>query len=62
MVHDLSLAKAFGTDVLLMDRGRAVAFGPMHTALDGASLNEVFGMDVCAWNRELLAQWQMDRA
>ncbi|MGI6192066.1 MAG: ABC transporter ATP-binding protein [Christensenellales bacterium] len=58
VVHDLSLAKAFGTDALLMSKGHAEAFGAIDTALHESKLNEVYGMDVSAWNRELLAKWQ----
>ncbi|MGI6151978.1 MAG: ABC transporter ATP-binding protein [Christensenellales bacterium] len=58
VVHDLSLAKAYGTDALLVNEGRAVAFGGIDSVLNEGNLKEVYGMDVSAWNRELLAQWQ----
>ena len=58
VVHDLSLAKAYGTDALLMNEGRSVAFGEIDTILTENNLNLVYDMDVSAWNRSLLAQWQ----
>ncbi len=58
VVHDLTLAKAYGTDALLMNEGRMAAFGGIGSALNESNLKAVYGMDVSAWNRELLAQWK----
>ena len=58
VVHDLSLAKAFGTRALLMDKGRAVARGGPHEVLTGSCLDGVYRMDVAAWMRTLLGQWE----
>jgi len=57
VVHDLSLAKAFGSDALLLHRGRAVAEGPVKEVLCPQYLDPVYGMDVCAWMQTMLAQW-----
>lgn len=57
VVHDLSLAKACGTRVLLMDRGRSVAFGPAEEVLVPAHLDPVYQMDVAGWMRRMLGQW-----
>jgi iron complex transport system ATP-binding protein len=57
VVHDLSLARAFGSRALLMDKGRAVALGPPREALAPERLKEVYGMDVEGWMRSLLTQW-----
>ncbi|MDL2253138.1 ABC transporter ATP-binding protein [Ruminococcaceae bacterium OttesenSCG-928-I18] len=57
VVHDLSLAKAYGTHALLLDRGRSVAFGPVHEVLTREHLQKVYAMDVYAWMRGLLSQW-----
>ncbi len=58
IVHDLSLAKAFGTHAVLLHRGKAVASGPAAQVLTGASLDGVYGMDVGAWMRHMLSQWE----
>lgn len=58
VVHDLSLAKAYGTDVLLLNKGCAAAYGKIDEALRDDVLNEVYGMDVSAWNRALLDHWR----
>ena len=57
VVHDLSLARAFGTDALLMDSGRKIALGRANDVLTPANLDWVYGMDVAAWMRGLYSQW-----
>lgn len=58
VVHDLSLARAFGSHALLMDGGRAAAFGPIRDVLSDENLYRVYSMDVSAWMRYLLEQWK----
>lgn len=57
VVHDLSLAKAFGTNALLMHKGKAVAQGAVNEVLAPEQLDPVYGMDVYGWMQTLLAQW-----
>lgn len=57
VVHDLSLARAFGTDALLMDHGRRIALGQAKEVLSPANLDQIYGMDVAAWMRSLYSQW-----
>lgn len=57
VVHDLSLARAYGTNALLMDKGRAVAAGRIAEVLAPGPLDEVYRMDVGQWMRRMLAQW-----
>lgn len=52
-VHDVRLARAFGTHALLLSRGRAAAFGRAKDALDAAHLASVYGSDILAWEEEL---------
>lgn len=58
VVHDLSLARAFGTHAMLLHHGKLVAYGDNRTVLSRQNLLDVYGMDVQGWMRELLAQWQ----
>ena len=58
VVHDLSLARAYGTDALLLQDGREAYFGSIEGAFAPAMLNEVYSMDVREWMRGLLEQWQ----
>lgn len=58
VVHDLSLARAYGTHAMLMDHGKLVASGPVDGVLTRENLQAVYAMDVYAWMRSMLAQWQ----
>ena len=57
VVHDLSLARRYGTHAVLMDGGRCVARGTMEETMTPENLARVYGMDVGGWMRELLGQW-----
>ena len=57
VVHDLSLAKKYGTHALLMHRGNSVAYGETDAVLTPSNLQSVYGMDVSAWMKDLLSQW-----
>lgn len=58
VVHDLSLAKAFGTDAVLLHHGKAVASGSVQEVLCPENLDPVYDMDVAAWMRQMLSQWE----
>lgn len=58
VVHDLSLAKAFGSHALLLHRGRRVFAGETERALSRENLETVYGMDVQQWLKTLLSQWE----
>lgn len=58
VVHDLSLAKKYGTHAVLMSDGRCVAQGLLDEVFTPENLQAVYRMDVCGWMRELLGQWQ----
>lgn len=58
VVHDLSLARRYGTVVLLMHRGKCVSQGEMDAVLTPARLKDVYEMDVYAWMRELTEPWR----
>ena len=57
VVHDLSLARRYGTHAVLMHQGEAVAQGETASVLTPANLQFVYGMDVAGWMREMLGQW-----
>ena len=58
VVHDLSLAKKYGTHAVLMDGGKCIAQGRLDDVLTRENLLQVYNMDVHAWMREMLVQWQ----
>ena len=57
VVHDLSLARKYGTHAVLMNRGKCVAQGPTADVLTPDRLQDVYDMDVYQWMRDLLSQW-----
>ncbi|MDR0889594.1 MAG: ABC transporter ATP-binding protein [Oscillospiraceae bacterium] len=58
VVHDLSLARAYGSHALLLHQGRCVSQGEAKSVLRAENLNAVYQMDVPAWMQGLFAQWQ----
>ena len=58
VVHDLSLARKYGTRAILLDRGKTVSQGPIDEVMTPENLKQVYGMDVYAWMRDMLSQWQ----
>ncbi len=57
VVHDLSLARAYGTHALLLKDGRVCAAGDIRTVLTDEHLRQVYDMDVCGWMRTLYEGW-----
>jgi iron complex transport system ATP-binding protein len=57
VVHDLSLARAYGDEALLMQRGQIIARGAVSDALSDENLSAAYGMDVRSWMRGLYEQW-----
>ena len=58
VVHDLSLARRYGTHAILLDHGKTVSQGLIADVMTPENLKQVYGMDVYAWMREMLSQWQ----
>lgn len=58
VVHDLSLAKAFGTHALLLNKGRLISSGTSGEVLTREKLCTVYDMDVYGWMSEMLSQWR----
>ncbi len=57
VMHDLSLAKAYGNRALLMDRAQAIAQGSIEDVFSPENINRAYSLDVSAWMRSLLGQW-----
>ena len=57
VVHDLSLAKKYGTHAVLMNKGRCIAQGRLNDVFTPENLRNVDDMDVYSWRHEMLAQW-----
>ncbi|MDI9471403.1 MAG: ABC transporter ATP-binding protein [Tissierellia bacterium] len=58
VVHDLSLAKAYGTHALLLDKGGEVAKGEIEKVFSPKYLDAAYSMDVYAWMNKMLNQWK----
>ena len=58
VVHDLTVAKYYGTDGLLLSEGRTAAYGAMEEVLSSDRLNKVYNMDVKKHMAALLKQWE----
>ena len=58
VVHDLSLARRYGSHAVLMDHGRSISRGRISEVMTPENLQRVYGMNVYAWMQEMLSQWQ----
>ena len=58
VVHDLSLARRYGTHAVLMNHGKCAAQGAISDVLTPENLRSVYDMDVYAWMHEMLEQWK----
>lgn len=58
VMHDVSLARRYGTHALLLRGGEIVAAGEIHAALSRQSLRAAYGMDVQGWLMETLETWK----
>lgn len=57
VVHDLRLARAYGSDALLLREGQTVAAGPPEEVFSPANLALAYDMDVAGWMRDLDRRW-----
>ena len=58
VVHDLSLARKYGTHAVLMNQGRNISQGKIDEVLTQDNLKTVYDMDVYGWMRDMLEQWR----
>ena len=58
VVHDLSLARRYGTHAILMHHGHCVAQGVLDSVLTPGPLQSVYEMDVYGWMSDLFQRWQ----
>lgn len=57
VVHDLFLARAYGTHGLLLGEGKSVATGSIEEILEPDCVNPVYRMDIHQWMQSLLQCW-----
>ena len=58
VVHDLSLARAFGSEALLLKDGAAAGQGDPREVFTPELLQKTYDMDVQRWMESLLGQWK----
>ena len=58
VVHDLSLARAYGSRALLLAGGRSLSFGEMGEVFSKENLEKAYSVDVCQWMQKMLRQWE----
>lgn len=61
VVHDLQLARRYGTHALFMKQGRSVAFGTRDSVFTRENLQAVWDMKVGDWFIWLNEPWLMDK-
>lgn len=57
VVHDLSLAKKYGTNAILLHQGKIIAGGKAGEVFSPANLEKAYSLDVYAWMQDMLGQW-----
>jgi iron complex transport system ATP-binding protein len=57
VVHDLSLARAYGTRAVLLKDGQVIAQGSIPDVFGSQPLEKAYSMDVYAWMRKMFGQW-----
>lgn len=62
VVHDLSLARAYGSHALLMDGGKTVASGTIAEVFRSENLDPAYRMDVRGWMQQMLRPWNENQA
>ena len=58
VMHDLTLARRYGTHALLMSEGKAVGCGPIGEVMTRENLQKAYGMDIYGWMKDLLEEWK----
>lgn len=58
VVHDLRLARHYGTKAILLKEGQIFAQGDMEAVMTPKVLEGVYGLDVYQWNEKLNKKWR----
>ena len=62
VVHDLSLARAYGSHALLLQNGNVIISGRTSETFSPKYLEQAFSIDVYDWMRTMLGQWEQPPA
>jgi len=58
VMHDLSIARLYGTKAMLLNRGRMILQGAVDEVFECERLKSVYEMDVYEWMHDLLTVWE----
>ncbi len=58
VVHDLNLARKYGTHAVLLNNGVIESYGEIQDVVTRENLQKVYAMDVFDWQKQLLEQWK----
>lgn len=56
VLHDLNMAFSFADNILLMDNGKCVNYGPAEN-FSMKKINDIYGMDICRYMQTSLKRW-----
>lgn len=59
VVHDLRLARMFGTKALLLKEGKVFSYGDIEDVMTRENLRDVYGIDVYQWMNRLNEGWDL---
>ncbi|MEG0750553.1 MAG: ABC transporter ATP-binding protein [Oscillospiraceae bacterium] len=59
VMHDLSVARTYGTNALLMDKGKIIGCGKTADVLSRENLQSVYSIDVFDWMNKFLSHWEV---
>ena len=59
VVHDLRLARMYGTKALLLKEGKVFSYGDIEDVMTRENLKEVYGVDVYQWMNKLNEGWNL---
>ena len=57
VVHDLGLARAYGTKALLLSGGNTVSYGAINEVFSDEMISETYGLDIREWMSKLYSHW-----
>lgn len=57
VVHDLGLARAYGSKALLLNRGVTQAYGNMEEVFTDDMISSTYGLDIREWMNRLYSHW-----
>lgn len=58
IVHDLSLAKMYGSKAIMLKNGNIFAMGEINKIMSKDNLKKVYGIDVYEWQKKLFDVWK----